>query len=242
MPEHTADTPAAGAGLLSVETPEAVSFSYELADVGSRGLALLLDMLLVGAVMSGEVALVAVVSWGLGRLWPSVSSPLTPWIVGGLIAALFLTFWGYFVLPEGTRGRTPGKRALRLRVMRDDGGRATVLDAFVRNALRLVDMLPGYYAVGLVAALLSAKHKRLGDMAAGTVVVRDPGEEALYSDGRPGTERVALVREFIARRADMTPEGRYQVAAALLAAFGESPGSWDEPTIAGRLADLAGAR
>lgn len=237
MPNAAADT-----RLLSVETPEAVSFSQELADVGSRGLALLLDMLIIGLIAVAEIVVTGGVLLGLGMLNARLFTGVGAWIAGGLIVALFLTFWGYFVLTEGLRGRTPGKRTMGLRVMRDDGAQATMLDSVVRNLIRLVDLLPGYYAVGLVSALVSSRHKRLGDMAAGTVVVRDSGDPHLYFDGTSDARRTAIVREYLARRGGLTPAGRHQVAAALLTAYDEQPEGWDEPTIAGRLADLSGER
>ena len=241
MPEDTPQTPA-GSSMMSVETPEAVSFSYELADVGSRGLALLVDVVLLQLIVAAEAATAFAVWWLLGLASEDLAAGIGLWIGGGTLVVVFLTVWGYFILAEGLRGRTYGKRRLGLRVIRDDGGRATMLDSVVRNVLRLVDVLPGYFAVGLISALLTQRHRRVGDMAAGTVVVRDSGELALYFEGGSDSRREVLVREFIARRLTLTPEGRRQVAVALLATYGEEPGDWDEPTIAGRLADLAGAR
>ncbi|MCX8007436.1 MAG: RDD family protein, partial [Coriobacteriia bacterium] len=140
-------------------------------------------------------------------------------------------------------GRTPGKRYLGIRVVRDDGGPVRFTDSVVRNALRIVDMLPGYYAVGIVAALLSKSGKRLGDMAAGTVVVRDAGDVALPDPETLLRPEALLVKEYLDRRPALTPAARYQVGVELLALYGESPQpGWDEPVIAGRLADLAGLR
>lgn len=233
-----------GVGVLSVETPESVAFAFELAGVGSRGLAFFLDSLILAALVIAE-ALIAWLSWYLlARISDSLAARLAPWILGAAAVTAFLTVWGYFVFGEVARnGRTIGKRRLGLRVIRDDGSRVTFIDSAIRNILRLVDALPGSFAVGVASIVLSARHKRVGDMAAGTVVVRDTGELVLHTDGSDHSEAVAVAREFLSRRGRLTPEARWQVAVAVLAAFGESPApGWDEPTVAGRIADLSGWR
>jgi uncharacterized RDD family membrane protein YckC len=231
------------AGLLSVETPESVAFAYELAGVGSRGLAFALDALVLGGIMLAEVVVVVLGLVVVGSMLKRDLLSFGAWVIGALLVALFVTYWGYFIFGEVARnGRTIGKRTLGIRVVRDDGGRVGVLDSVIRNLLRLVDILPGTYAIGIVSILLSKKHKRLGDMAAGTVVVRDTGDLTLLSDGGDEARRTALAREFLERRPRLTLDARYQVAVAVLATFGEQPGDWDEPTIAGRLADLTGWR
>lgn len=229
--------------LLTVETPESVAFAYELAGLGSRGLALILDTLLLSGVVLGEAALFGLAGWAIFAARPSAAAVATPWMIGALIVVAFSTYWGYFVLSELLRnGRTWGKRMMRVRVVRDDGSRLTLGDSLTRNLLRAVDSLPGSYAVGMFCVLFTSRNKRLGDMAAGTVVVRDTGDEALTLS--PGADpRVLLAREYLERRARLTPEARTQVGVEVLAAFGEEPGEgWDETVVAGRIADLAGTR
>jgi uncharacterized RDD family membrane protein YckC len=230
-----ADSPA---DTLSVETPEAVAFAYDLAGPASRGAALIVDTVLLALIILAEGLAVVLA----GTLIDSEAA--TPWLIAVALAVAFVTYWGYYVWGEVLRnGRTPGKQALGIRVVRDDGGRVGTLDSIIRNLIRIVDMLPGYYAIGLVSVLLSRTNKRLGDMAAGTVVVRDSGKLDLVFIGGQDSERVTLVREFLARRAQLTEAARWQVAAEILAAWGESPQpGWTEPVVAGRLADLAGAR
>lgn len=231
--------------LFSVETPESVAFAYELAGLGSRGIALALDTAFIALIMLGEAAVAGLVALIAFRVAPpDMTGGAIAWVAGITAVALFATTWVYFVFGEVVRnGRTWGKKRLGLRVVRDDGSRLSVLDSVIRNFLRLADILPGNYAVGMLCILVNKKHKRLGDMAAGTVVVRDSGELALRFDGGEESEQVSLAREFLERRAGLTPEARLQVGTAVLAAFGETPDpAWDEPTIAGRLADLSGWR
>ena len=94
-----------------------------------------------------------------------------------MIISLFLIFAGYFILFEWLwNGQTPGKRWLKLRVIRDDGRPLTLWEAIARNLLRIADAAPGFvlpvYSVGLIVIFLSGRDQRLGDMFAGTVVVR----------------------------------------------------------------------
>jgi len=231
--------------LFSIETPESVSFAYELAGLGSRGVAFALDMLLVGLIWLGEAAIATLVGYLLSRALPEDAfAGALAWIAGVAAVVIFATMWAYFVIGEVARnGRTWGKGRLGLRVVRDDGSRVGFLDSVIRNLLRVVDMLPGNYAVGMLCILLNKKHKRVGDMAAGTVVVRDSEDLSLRFDGGEDSRRIALAREFLERRPGLTPEARYQVGVAVLRAFGEEPdATWDEPTVAGRIADLTGWR
>jgi uncharacterized RDD family membrane protein YckC len=226
------------ADTLSVETPEAVAFAYDLAGPASRGAALIVDTALLVAIILAE----GLAAFLIGSV--TGDEDLVPWLIGAFGVSAFATYWGYYIYGEVVRnGRTPGKQALGIRVVRDDGGRIGVIDSVIRNLIRIVDLLPGYYAVGLVSVLVSPSNKRLGDMAAGTVVVRDAGDLTLAFDAGQDSERTLLVREFLARRATLTPAARWQVAVELLALWGEVPaGGWDEPVVAGRLVDLAGLR
>ena len=225
---------------LSVETPESVAFAYDLAGIASRAAALFIDTVVVALLIIAEFLAATLV---LSLFAEGLPEAAGVWVYAVALVIAFITAWAYFVLLEVLRnGRTVGKRALGIRVVRDDGGRVGVMDSIIRNVIRLIDMLPGYYGIGLVAVLVSGQNKRLGDMAAGTVVVRDTGELVLSEAGMAGSAREALVRQFFARRTALTPEARYQVAAEVLRAWGEEPGQWDEPTIAGRLADLSAMR
>lgn len=163
------DTPAQFDGLF-IATPERVSFSYQLAGLGSRFIAQFLDLLILTVAM-GVVA-VGTSAIGLG-------GPTTALL---LIIASFLFINGYFVFFEGLwSGQTPGKRVARLRAVADAGQPITFEQALMRNLVRNLDFLPLFYGVGIVALFANGRGKRLGDMAAGTVVVR---ERASLSLGR----------------------------------------------------------
>lgn len=228
---------------LEVETPEAVAFAYPLAGLGSRGLAALLDIVLLGAIMIAELTVSLLAIALVGRISGRALTLFGTWGIALMIVALFVTYWGYYIFGEVFRnGRTWGKRVMRIRVVREDGSRLGVLESVIRNFLRIIDLLPGTYGFGVASVLVSQRAQRLGDMAAGTVVIEESVRLTDLELDSAG-ELASLVREYLMRRGGFTPEARWQVGVSLLAAYGEEPQSgWDEPVVAGRVADLAGAR
>lgn len=146
-----------------IHTPENVAFEFELAGIGSRALAWFLDVLIMGVLI------------GVASCLLSMTMPL----LGGLAMALlfiaiFLVQWWYSALCEWwLGGRTLGKKVVGLRTLQERGLRITFLQAVVRNLVRVVDLLPALYFVGGVSAFLDRHGRRLGDLAAGTIVVRE---------------------------------------------------------------------
>jgi len=156
---------------LVVTTPERVSFDYQLAGPGSRFLAQLIDfplqVLALILVILGAVAIGALT--GNGNLAE---------VLG--VAFAFLTVWGYYPVIETLwGGQTLGKHVFGLRVVGDRGEPIGWVQALVRNLVRLVDFMPGFYGIGVVVLFLNGRGKRLGDLAAGTVVVRERGGVSL---------------------------------------------------------------
>jgi hypothetical protein len=102
------------------------------------------------------------------------------WVLAVLILVVFLVWTGYFVVFEWMwNGQTPGKRWLRLRVIREDGRPITFWEASVRNVLRIFDIMPfPFYSIGLICVFISSRDQRVGDMVAGSVVVREREAEA----------------------------------------------------------------
>lgn len=162
---------------LSIETPELVSIDLPLAGIGSRCLAVLIDYVIQGVTLwigilffaflfSGEAASARVARASAGyRLGEKVAMAI-------LIAIPFVLHWGYFTLFEAFwNGQTPGKRLTRLRVIQQSGRSLGLFESMARNLIRFVDMLPAFYFVGAVCVFVSRRQQRLGDMAAGTLVV-----------------------------------------------------------------------
>lgn len=155
---------------LTIETPEQIYLEFPLAGVGSRFLALALDMLIQASVMSVMIIIAVVIS----TLNPSNFESQGTWVLALLILGSFLVQLGYFAVFEAVwNGQTPGKRLTHLRVIEDSGRPITTYASVARNLLRIVDSLPGVYAVGIISALISPQNKRLGDYVAGTVVVHE---------------------------------------------------------------------
>jgi len=155
----------------SVQTPENVIFRYELAGLGARCLAALVDYIII--------ALFSVAGWWLTARLVSASvaepaSNMRNWLVALLSLLLFGVQWGYYVFFEMMwSGQSPGKRLLRLRVVRVNGTAIQLEDSIVRNLARIIDYLPLNYFVGFVAIILTRRMQRVGDLVAGTIVVKE---------------------------------------------------------------------
>jgi len=164
--------------VLIIETPERVPLHFALASIGNRFLACAIDHA-IQAVALGLIAISAIVVASLSFLEQTVTSA-PKWVIAVMIILLFLVFAGYFTFFEWIwSGQTPGKRWLKLRVIREDGRPITFWEASVRNLLGPLDMFPmGSYSIGLIAVFASTRDQRIGDMVGGTVVVREREAEA----------------------------------------------------------------
>ncbi|HEY6875972.1 MAG TPA: RDD family protein [Candidatus Dormibacteraeota bacterium] len=170
---------------LVVATPERVSFDYQVAGLGTRAIAQLLDLLIVTALL---VALIFAAG-AMGAIFDNA-------VIFDLIQILgsFVIVFGYFWVSEAMwSGQTIGKKAFRLRAVGDRGEPLTFVQAGIRNIVRIIDFLPYGYGVGLVVLFINGKGKRLGDLAAGTLVVKDSDHVWLWqlpgarpSDLQPG--------------------------------------------------------
>jgi uncharacterized RDD family membrane protein YckC len=156
---------------LSIDTPELVAIELPLAFIGSRFVALLIDYLILLA-LYGTL-------WLFLRLFlPGIrefSRTSEQWASAIAILASFLLMWGYFTLFEAfCGGRTPGKRVAGIRVIQRSGRAIGLFESMARNFIRCIDMQPLFLnAVGVIAMFISDRHQRLGDLAAGTLVVHD---------------------------------------------------------------------
>lgn len=149
-----------------VKTPEAVSIAYDVAGIGTRFIAAAIDTL----VWIGLSVLIVLGCVGLA-LTSSIGKTIAI-ILGTTL--LFLLFWGYFLIFETLwSGQTPGKRWVQIRVLKTSGYPIGLVDAVIRNLVRIVDWLPSLYSVGVLVMFLSPQSRRLGDYAAGTIVVKE---------------------------------------------------------------------
>jgi uncharacterized RDD family membrane protein YckC len=205
-----------------ISTPEGVDVELTLAGIGSRFIAAILDFMIQAAVVIAVAVLLGL--FGEGK-------------DGGYVAAVFslvffLTFFAYDVLFEvRSRGRTPGKRWTGLRVVRTGGRPVTFVHSCIRNVLRLVDILPSFYAIGMVSIFVTRNNQRLGDIAAGTYIVRE--RAGGFRRSREPVSRVATtagaswdvsavsaqdtgtVRQFLDRRNQLSDGARQELAEEL---------------------------
>ena len=213
---------------LSVQTPESIAFSHELAGLGSRFLALIVDMLIqiaiIGAILAG---LLLISVHAPSAQHANTSTKFEQSLVVAFYAALvFVVFFGYFIVFEAFwNGQTPGKKLMGLRVVRDGGYAIDFGSAAVRNLIRVGEAFVGFYAVSAIVCLASPENKRLGDLAAGTVVVRDANVaslEALVAEAQAAPrspmltgQEHAVIGQFVARRNTLSPSVRAQIAARI---------------------------
>jgi uncharacterized RDD family membrane protein YckC len=172
---------------LVIETPERVPLAFALASIGNRFLAAAIDHFLqFFAILMVVVIFAYAAGDGPSEEAGAISqlaSEAPKWLIGIMIFVVFLLFAGYFIFFEWLwNGQTPGKRLLKLRVIRDDGRPITLWEAIARNLLRIFDAIPGFvvpiYSVGLIVIFLNGRDQRVGDIFAGTVVIRERTDEA----------------------------------------------------------------
>jgi uncharacterized RDD family membrane protein YckC len=163
---------------LVIETPERVPLHFALASIGNRFLACAIDHGLQALSLTLVVIALLIIESGAGMERRLSDTP--NWVYALLVIILFLIQSTYFAFFEWLwNGQTPGKRWLKLRVIREDGRPITFWEAAVRNLLRLFDMMPGiFYSIGLISVFISQRDQRVGDLFAGTVVVREREAEA----------------------------------------------------------------
>lgn len=239
---------------LRISTPEGVELELTLAGIGSRFTASLIDHAIQGLLVVASIALftrLADAEVSGGQVEGNGGGSLA---LGAAVVTLwsFLVFFVYDVLFEvRAGGRTPGKRLTGLRVVRAGGQPVGFVTSAIRNVVRLVDALPPPYGIGMAVMFASRRNQRLGDLAAGTVVVRErtggrdrrrktaavpratniPIDASGWDVSGVSAEDVATVRRFLERRPEITPAARRELAGDLAARL--------RPRVVGAPDDLA---
>ena len=164
--------------VLIIETPERVPLHFALASIGNRFLACAIDHTIQSLAL-GLIVITGLILSNVSAIQEMFTSA-PKWVGAVMILLLFLTFSSYFAFFEWLwSGQTPGKRWMKLRVIREDGRPITFWEAAVRNLLRVLDMFPSpFYSIGLISVFSTSRDQRVGDMVAGTVVVREREAEA----------------------------------------------------------------
>jgi uncharacterized RDD family membrane protein YckC len=208
-----------------VVTPEAVRLDFQPASIGTRSLAILLDLLI-------QLVTFLVVSLGVGfAVGAGIGPSLPEWVgVTLLLLLAFLVLWGYPTASETIWGRTPGKAALGLRVVTREGSPISFRHAAIRASLALIDLYITLGGGAILTVLLSKREQRLGDLVAGTLVLRERSAQDAPRPIRfsvpPGLEQYAstldaavldaadyqAVRTFLLRAPSLRPDARRAVA------------------------------
>jgi len=229
---------------LIIETPERVPLHFALASIGNRFLACAFDH----ALQTFAIVLLYFIFVLFGNMLDFGGMKNAPkWALALLVILGFVIWSSYFVIFEWIwNGQTPGKRWLKLRVIREDGRPITFWEATVRNLLRIFDIMPfPFYSIGLISVFVSTRDQRVGDFVAGSVVVRERETEApsftqvfdspvsdtalrrsfkqldFSADISPITEgEIEVVETYLRRRWDLPNQARmwmaYRVATPLL--------------------------
>ena len=234
--DPVAPGPAASEERMAVRTPEHVQLHFHVAGAGNRFLALAADLLLQLLVLIGVLVVLAFIEWvtggGVSRtirdLFQGKEAGI--WVFAGIILIAFLIQWGYFTFFETIwTGQTPGKRLLKIRVLREDGRPIGFTEAAIRNLIRTVlDSQPfNSYAIGFVTGILNERFKRLGDFAAGTIVIRERRQRGPRPARRPRAtaqavapprirpltpDEAATLHAYLRRRDELDPATRDEMA------------------------------
>jgi len=223
-----------------VDTPENIDFAYDIGGIGSRFLAAIIDTLLIGM---AELVVFFVLGLLASRL--NIGNESTTAAVsivaaiGGFIA--FVILCGYYIVFDLVwNGQSPGKRVIGLRVVREGGRPITFISSAIRNFIRIIDFLPAFYGIGVVVMFIDRRARRLGDLAGGTLVVKERRNvtlESLVSDipsltaplrsdetapqlTLPNLQLLndrdyGLVQEFLRRRTQLKLDARVKLGAQL---------------------------
>lgn len=225
--------------IYALETPESVTIGYDVAGVGTRFLAASID----AAIQALVIIAFVIVSFVAGATLNGTGAFAAAAIGILIINAVLLGYYIFFELIWN--GQSPGKRAIGLRVIQTSGYPVTPFAVLIRNVLRLVDFLPAFYAIGVIVMIANRRARRLGDLMAGTLVIKEgragnisslsptfgttprapfaPGSverlESLVASGAQvhllTHEDEALIRDFLNRRATLTPQRRAELAAQI---------------------------
>lgn len=215
------------------QTPESVELEFTLAGIGNRAWALLIDYHILGLLVVVFLIVWSIISWQLveitGNLFRRVDIGL--WLVAIALLVMYFVYTGYFILFETLwQGQTPGKRFAKIRVVKDDGRPIGIGQATLRSLLRAFD---DTLFLGAFLIMFTVREKRLGDIAAGTIVIQAESPVAAADSISDGANELAhqllhqadftqllpddfaVIREYLQRRKAMSPKAREQLSLQL---------------------------
>lgn len=213
---------------VKLATPESVELEFTLAGLGNRALALLIDYLIWGGIL-----ILILFTWGVlsTQIPRNVAAVIGQWTLAIALLIIFFVYVGYFVIFETLwQGQTPGKRLVKIRVIQDNGKPIGIQQATLRAILRPID---DTLSLGMIFMIFNSQEKRIGDFVAGTIVIQVEGgpskkimissqaqavanqliEEAKLENLLP--DDFAVVREYLKRRAELTPTAKLELSRKL---------------------------
>ncbi len=235
----------------SFETPEQIDVSYAIAGIGSRFLAALIDSIIIGLgliiiLVPGTFGVTFIIAFILALAGRNESaSTAFPFALAstGFLSFCLIAFY-YILFETFWHGQSPGKRWIGLRVIREGGYPMTFSTSVIRNIIRLIDFLPVYYMAGLTVMFIDRKSRRLGDLAAGTIVVKEqkgvkletldvdrrllaPAGTTIVDSNRAVIRDVRrltpddrrLLRDYLQRRSNLDQESADRIGLSLARAF-----------------------
>ena len=215
---------------VTLQTPESVELEFTLAGIGNRALALVIDYTVLGVILITFIAAWIFFSFQLLNFLDS--SIIRTWLLAIALIVVFFIYTGYFVFFETLwQGQTPGKRFAKIRVIRDNGRPIGLQQATLRSLTKPFDDI---LFLGAFLIILNRREKRLGDWAAGTIVIQaePPVAAATFAvseQAQPWAEQLlqttdfsqllpddfAVIREYLQRRQAMSPKARAQLSLQL---------------------------
>ena len=226
---------------ITVTTPENANITYELAGVASRSGAAVIDIF----IQIGTCAVLVSMYFLMQRVF---YLPIIGWPTSVLIVLGFLILWGYYVFFETKwAGQTPGKRMCRLRTIMTSGAPVGLANAAIRGLIRVVDL--GFF-IGIICIMLTPNNQRLGDFAAGTIVVKEREQwegDLVYKQNSTNqrtqedrmvknielvsAEQFEAIKRFTMRSAELEADTRKELAAKIARPLMYSLGIDDSPGI-----------
>lgn len=210
---------------LEVDSATGVAVRFDLVGPGGRSLAFVIDWH-IRAALAGAWYVAAALLHNLPAGGASLAAPVEPgssWFLAVLAPAAALYFFYHPALELAMRGRTPGKRLAGMRIVTRAGATPGFGALLLRNLFRLIDSLPVLYGVGLAATLLTRDSVRIGDLAAGTLLIYDRAYRTPVASPDAHPERAALAAELLERWESLDPEARRRLADRLVGAAAPLP-------------------
>ncbi len=202
---------------ITVQSVTGVDLTLTLAGPGTRSYAFIIDWH-IRVLAAGVWLLIAAVSLNFHMTWKSQTGLLS------ILPAAALYFLYHPILEIAMHGQTPGKRIAGVRILNRTGGQAGISALLIRNIFRLIDSLPAFYLLGLLTCIFSAHRVRVGDLAAGTLLVREDREgekslarvQTLADQSHLPLETLELADQILERWDSLQPHSRADIARSLL--------------------------